>query len=80
VFQSYALYPHLSVAENMSFGLKLAGTKKAEISLRPGLLHRRPGQRTVFRAPRSYLNPARLAGLFFARSIVNPLHCAAPDA
>ena len=25
VFQSYALYPHLSVAENMSFGLKLAG-------------------------------------------------------
>jgi len=34
VFQSYALYPHLSVAENMSFGLKLAGTKKAEISQR----------------------------------------------
>ncbi len=31
VFQSYALYPHLSVAENMSFGLKLAGVKKAEI-------------------------------------------------
>ncbi|CRH33837.1 Maltose/maltodextrin import ATP-binding protein MalK {ECO:0000255/HAMAP-Rule:MF_01709} [Pantoea ananatis] len=30
VFQSYALYPHLSVAENMSFGLKLAGVKKAE--------------------------------------------------
>jgi multiple sugar transport system ATP-binding protein len=34
VFQSYALYPHLSVAENMSFGLKLAGTKKAEIAQR----------------------------------------------
>ena len=34
VFQSYALYPHLSVAENMSFGLKLAGTKKAEITQR----------------------------------------------
>ncbi|MDG6894908.1 maltose/maltodextrin ABC transporter ATP-binding protein MalK [Volucribacter amazonae] len=30
VFQSYALYPHLNVAENMSFGLKLAGVKKAE--------------------------------------------------
>lgn len=28
VFQSYALYPHLSVAENMSFGLKLAGAKE----------------------------------------------------
>ena len=34
VFQSYALYPHLSVAENMSFGLKLARTKKAEIDQR----------------------------------------------
>ncbi len=29
VFQSYALYPHLSVAENMSFGLKLAGGKES---------------------------------------------------
>ena len=34
VFQSYALYPHLSVAENMSFGLKLAGVKRAEIQQR----------------------------------------------
>jgi multiple sugar transport system ATP-binding protein len=34
VFQSYALYPHLSVADNMSFGLKLAGAKKAEINQR----------------------------------------------
>ena len=34
VFQSYALYPHLSVADNMSFGLKLAGAKKAEIAQR----------------------------------------------
>jgi len=34
VFQSYALYPHLSVAENMSFGLKLSRTKKAEIDRR----------------------------------------------
>lgn len=34
VFQSYALYPHLNVAENMSFGLKLAGTPKAEIEQR----------------------------------------------
>ncbi|MEG9452070.1 MAG: ATP-binding cassette domain-containing protein, partial [Pantoea piersonii] len=34
VFQSYALYPHLSVAENMSFGLKLAGVKRGEIQQR----------------------------------------------
>ena len=31
VFQSYALYPHMTVAENMGFGLKLAGFSKAEI-------------------------------------------------
>ncbi|QTC89657.1 ABC transporter ATP-binding protein [Brevundimonas goettingensis] len=31
VFQSYALYPHMSVYENMAFGLKLAKTDKAEI-------------------------------------------------
>ena len=28
VFQSYALYPHMSVAENMAFGLRLAGFTK----------------------------------------------------
>ena len=31
VFQSYALYPHMTVAENMGFGLRLAGMSKAEI-------------------------------------------------
>lgn len=31
VFQSYALYPHMSVAENMGFALKLAGQSKAEV-------------------------------------------------
>ncbi len=31
VFQNYALYPHMSVAENMAFGLKLAGMPKSEI-------------------------------------------------
>jgi multiple sugar transport system ATP-binding protein len=30
VFQSYALYPHMSVAENMSFSLRLAGVAKEE--------------------------------------------------
>ena len=31
VFQSYALYPHLTVRGNMAFGLKIAGAAKAEI-------------------------------------------------
>ena len=30
VFQNYALYPHMTVRENMGFALKLAGTDKAE--------------------------------------------------
>ncbi|OOE86840.1 maltose/maltodextrin ABC transporter ATP-binding protein MalK [Salinivibrio sharmensis] len=34
VFQSYALYPHLNLYDNMSFGLKLAKTNKAEVDKR----------------------------------------------
>ncbi|MGB7701546.1 MAG: ATP-binding cassette domain-containing protein, partial [Pseudolabrys sp.] len=34
VFQNYALYPHMTVAENMSFGLKLRKFSKAEIRQR----------------------------------------------
>ena len=34
VFQSYALYPHMSVAENMGFGLKMTGSPKAEVQSR----------------------------------------------
>ncbi len=32
VFQNYALYPHMTVAENMGFSLRLRGTPKAEVS------------------------------------------------
>ena len=34
VFQSYALYPHMSVYENMAFGLRISGMPKAEIDER----------------------------------------------
>ncbi len=34
VFQSYALYPRMSVRENLSFGLRMAGMAKAEIATR----------------------------------------------
>jgi multiple sugar transport system ATP-binding protein len=54
VFQSYALYPHMTVYENMAFGLKLHGMKKREIQPRvqstaemlgiDDLLKRKPGQ------------------------------------
>jgi multiple sugar transport system ATP-binding protein len=53
VFQSYALYPHMTVAQNMGFALEMAGLPKAEIARKVGvaaeilqldkLLHRKPG-------------------------------------
>jgi multiple sugar transport system ATP-binding protein len=36
VFQNYALYPHMTVKENLAFGLKLRHTPKAEIERRVG--------------------------------------------
>ncbi len=36
VFQNYALYPHMTVEENMAFALKLRGVAKAEINRRVG--------------------------------------------
>ena len=34
VFQNYALYPHMSVYQNLAYGLKNRGTSKAEIEMR----------------------------------------------
>ena len=36
VFQTYALYPHMTVAENMGFGLKMTGHPKSEIAQKVG--------------------------------------------
>ena len=54
VFQSYALYPHMTVAQNLGFGLRVRGASREEIDERVGrtarvlglaeLLSRRPGQ------------------------------------
>jgi multiple sugar transport system ATP-binding protein len=54
VFQSYALYPHMTVAENIGFGLKMTGHERAEIARRTTaaakmlqldpLMTRKPGQ------------------------------------
>ena len=32
VFQNYALYPHMTVAQNMAYGLKIRGLPRAEIA------------------------------------------------
>src|SRR5690606_2264906 len=54
VFQSYALYPHMSVAENLSFALRLRNLAASEIEQRvgkvadmlglAGMLDRKPSQ------------------------------------
>ncbi|MRG57636.1 ATP-binding cassette domain-containing protein [Phyllobacterium sp. SYP-B3895] len=54
VFQSYALYPQMTVEKNLSFGLRVAGLPKAEIAKRIAaaaeilqigpLLHRKPAE------------------------------------
>ncbi len=54
VFQNYALYPHMTVARNLDFPLRIAGVEKEELKSRVDsiartlqlteLLHRKPGQ------------------------------------
>ncbi len=54
VFQNYGLFPHLSIYENVAFGLRRTGVKKDEIKSRvtsmlelvelPGYEHRKPNQ------------------------------------
>ena len=54
VFQNYALYPHMTVADNMAFGLRNIGVERAEIARRvdeaarilelDALLGRKPGE------------------------------------
>jgi len=57
VFQNYALYPHMTVADNLAFGLKLRHTPKAEIK-------RRVGEAAEMLGLEPYLNrkPAALSG------------------
>jgi multiple sugar transport system ATP-binding protein len=57
VFQNYALYPHMTVAENLGFGLRLRHTPKAEIK-------RRVGEAALLLGLEPYLSrkPAALSG------------------
>ena len=70
VFQNYALFPHLSVFDNVAFGLKLRRVAKAEIIERVGRI-----LRLVDLAPLAERFPAQLSGgqqqrVAIARSLV----------
>jgi multiple sugar transport system ATP-binding protein len=76
VFQSYALYPTMTVEKNMSFGLRISGMPKAEIAGRIGraaqmlqlepLLQRKPAQLSGGQRQRVAIGRAlvRQAGVF----------------
>ncbi|HEY0198649.1 MAG TPA: sn-glycerol-3-phosphate ABC transporter ATP-binding protein UgpC [Rhodanobacter sp.] len=57
VFQNYALYPHMSVAENLGFGLRLRGYKQADIDRRVA-----EAARTLELESRLASRPAALSG------------------
>jgi putative spermidine/putrescine transport system ATP-binding protein len=71
VFQDYALFPHMSVGENVAYGLKIAGVDKAERTRRrdealemvrlPGYTERRPAE----------LSGGQRQRVALARAIVN---------
>jgi multiple sugar transport system ATP-binding protein len=70
VFQSYALYPHMSVADNIAFPLRARGVAKAE---REKLIHWAAGVLGI--GPLLHRRPARLSGgekqkVALARAIV----------
>ncbi|GAA2890446.1 hypothetical protein GCM10020220_095760 [Nonomuraea rubra] len=71
VFQSYALFPHMSVRDNVAFGLKQRGTPKAEIDRRVGEM-----LEIVDLADRGRRMPRQLSGgqqqrVALARALVN---------
>jgi multiple sugar transport system ATP-binding protein len=57
VFQDYALYPHMNVAKNMSFALRLAGYPRVEIERRV-----REAAATLDLTPYLHRKPAELSG------------------
>jgi spermidine/putrescine transport system ATP-binding protein len=71
VFQSYALFPHLSVKENVAFGLKRKGAERSEVERRVGEELDRVGL-----AAEANRRPAQLSGgmqqrVALARALVN---------
>ncbi len=63
VFQSYALYPHMTVERNMSFALKLAGRPEQEIKDKVGRVAKRSSWKNTSTASRKPFPADSASGL-----------------
>jgi multiple sugar transport system ATP-binding protein len=70
VFQSYALYPHMTVFENMAFGLKLHGEKKAAIAEKVAGAAQMLGLEDLLRRKPSQLSGGQRQRVAMGRAIV----------
>ena len=70
VFQNYALYPHMTVRENMGFALKLAKVAKAEIDSRSTRRRRSSSCRSTWTASRRNLSGGQRQRVAMGRAIV----------
>ncbi len=70
VFQSYALYPHMSVRDNMAFGLKLRKTPKSEIDGRVNEAAQMLGLETMLERKPKQLSGGQRQRVALGRAIV----------
>ena len=70
VFQNYALYPHMSVAENIGYGLKVAGVAKAERLLRVGQVARTVGLQEFLDRKPAQLSGGQRQRVAMARAMI----------
>ena len=70
VSQDYALFPHLTVAENVAFGLRAAGARRSEIQSRVGRVLERTGIATLARRRPAALSGGQQQRAALARALV----------
>ncbi len=71
VFQSYALFPHLSVEDNVAFGLRRRGVDKAEVKQRVGAELERVGLSAEAKRKPRQLSGGQQQRVALARALVN---------
>ena len=70
VFQNYALYPHMSVFDNMAYGLRIRGLSRAEIARGSRRRRHCSGSARCWRASRGSLSGGQRQRVAMGRAIV----------